>query len=190
MATTKTADTAVREYLMFVADPAQLVDQRTVQKLERRVAAAADPIERLIAIAEHERAIHPDEAPYREAFIAHAKAWATARDVPVAAFEQMGVTSGVLAAAGMTPSRAPRGRTAQAKASKSSVTVDDVKQAARRLRGTFTSADVARVAGGSPMTIRKALGQLIDEGAVRRLGPAKDWSSQGRAPIVYERSND
>ncbi len=189
MATTKNADAAVRDYLRFIDDPAQLVDRRTIEKLERRVAAATDPLDRLIAIAEHERALHPAEAPYREAFVAHAKAWAAARDVSAAAFEQMGVSPAVLSAAGITPPRSTKRRATRARksASRASVPVEDIKSAARKLRGQFSSADVGRAAGGSPMTIRKALSQLVQEGVIRRLGPAPDWSTKGRAPILYER---
>jgi hypothetical protein len=36
------------------------------------------------------------------------------------------------------------------------------------------------------MTVRKAVLELVSEGAVHRLGPAKDWAGRRRAPIVFE----
>jgi hypothetical protein len=187
MATTKTAEAAVREYLRFVDDPTQLVDRRTIEKLEKRIAAATDPLDRLVAIAEHERALHPAEAPYRDAFIAHAKTWAAAHNVSASAFERMGVGTDVLAAAGMMPAHSRNRRLPRKSASGTSVPVEDIKNVARKLPGQFSGADVARAAGGSPMTVRKALNQLVAEGVIRRLGPAPDWSRQGRAPILYQR---
>jgi len=45
---------------------------------------------------------------------------------------------------------------------------------------------VADEVGGSPMTIRKALNELIADGTIERLGPDPDHHELGRAPIVYE----
>ena len=152
---TKQADAAIREYLLFLENPAQLVDQRVAERLERRIETAADPLDRLIAIAEHERAIHPDEIPYRSAFITHAKQWATDHNVSARAFEQMGVASEVLVEAGLSPTdgaRRSRRRLPKSSAtsagkgtSGSGVTMGDVKTAAMKLRGTLLRASSARL---------------------------------------------
>jgi hypothetical protein len=185
MSQTAADDRAVREYLQFVEDPQQLIDAKQVEELESRMAAATDPLDRLIAIAEYERARHPVEDDYRAAFVEHARNWADAHQVTASAFSQLGVSRDVLEAAGLIDSDSaaspPRG-------AKRSVGVEDLVATARRMRGTFRSSDVVDSAGGgSPMTVRKALTQLIDAGELTRLGPDPDWSSKGRAPILYER---
>ena len=40
--------------------------------------------------------------------------------------------------------------------------------------------------GGSPMTVRKGVQALVDDGTIARLGPMRDWAGRGRAPIVFE----
>lgn len=186
MTSTTTADVAVRDYLLFVEDPARLVDHNAVEKFEARMASATDPLERLIAIADHERAIHPDEDSYRAAFIAHAKKWAADHNVTAVAFEKMGVSPEVLSQAGLAPIRRGALGPGVAKERSGSVSVIQVKSAVQQVRGTFHLSEIAIAAGGSPMTIRKAVSELIDEGRVRRIGPDPQWSGKGRAPILYE----
>ncbi len=185
MAKTAADDRAVREYLQFIEDPQQLIDAKQVAELERRMAAATDPLDRLVAIAEYERARHPVEDDYRSAFVEHARSWADTHQVTASAFRQLGVPGDVLEEAGLLESGSPA---SSSRIAKRSVGVEDLIAAARRMRGTFRSSDVVDAAGGgSPMTVRKALTQLIDAGELKRLGPDPDWSSKGRAPILYER---
>jgi predicted ArsR family transcriptional regulator len=92
---------------------------------------------------------------------------------------QAGLASGGWAAAGQSSTKRTAG---------SAVSVDQVKAAVRTVRGTFHMADIARAAGGSPMTIRKALKELTTEGSIRRIGPDPGWSARGRAPTLYERA--
>ena len=187
MNSTKTEEAAIRGYLMFLQDPAQLVDQTLIVKLEQRLSAATDPLDRLIALAEHERALHPDEAPYRAAFIAHARQWAETNNVPATAFEKLGVAVDVLSEAGLAPRQRVHKRTRRAASeSAPSVTTREIKDAISRMQGEFTIGDIAQAAGGSPMTVRKALNEMVEQGQVRRIGPAENWSSKGRAPIMYE----
>jgi hypothetical protein len=53
----------------------------------------------------------------------------------------------------------------------------------------FTTSDIARGAGGSPVTIKKVLDQLIETGRVDKLGPVKDWPNRGRVPVEYALSS-
>jgi DNA-binding GntR family transcriptional regulator len=36
------------------------------------------------------------------------------------------------------------------------------------------------------MTVRKGVQALVSEGAIKRLGPVRDWRGRGRAPIAFE----
>ncbi len=56
----------------------------------------------------------------------------------------------------------------------------------RSLHGTFTMADIHSSVGGSPMTVRKGVQALVDDGTIIRLGPMRSWTGRGRAPIVFE----
>src|SRR5687767_3374069 len=96
-ATTKNdGESAVRQYLLYVEDPGQLRDDTEIQKKTQDVEDAVDPIDKLKAIAELERVSKIDEAPLREGFIAHAKAWAEATGVPATAFRDLKVSDDVL----------------------------------------------------------------------------------------------
>ena len=61
-----------------------------------------------------------------------------------------------------------------------------IKAAAVQMPKQFTLGQVAEKAGGSPVTVRKAVDELIAEGKVAKLGPATDHQGPGRAPTVYE----
>lgn len=184
---------AVREYLLFVENPDQLVDTTKLDALKSAVERATDPIDRLKALAQLEKAQQPSEAGYKEAFIRSAQAWAEANEVPASAFLLLGVERSVLQAAGMltrgrhtgvTPSIRRAGRQSR------NTTSTQIKEAVLRHKRKFTLADLAASAGGSPMTIRKAVNELIDDGSVERLGPDPEWTGQGRAPIVFQRTGN
>ena len=195
MASTTDAETAVRTYLQLVVDPSVLIDTAALDRLEQRIEATADPIDRIKAIAEYERAAHPDVDAYRDAFVKHAKAWAEANGIPTAAFHRMGVKADVLTAAGLAAHdqrrSKGRGRSAAPIASGHGVTAEQIAAAALKQRSRFTSHELADAAGGgSPMTIRKALQDLISSGKVRSLGPHPSWKGRGRAPLLYETVKD
>jgi hypothetical protein len=181
-------ETAVRNYLLFLEDPSKLIDEAQIDGLKQRAVEASDPIERLRAYTELERAQRTDDSKVKLDFILHAKTWAQAHDIEASAFRQLGVKDDVLRSAGLLggtkrgrkPSRSERGAT------RGSVSAEVIKQHVRGRRGTFTLADLSSDVGGSPMTVRKAVQELVSQGTVRRLGPAKDWTGRGRAPIVFE----
>lgn len=184
MSATNTGDHAVREYLLFLENPDHLVDRDQVQKLQERVDASTDPLERLVALAEFERARHPIEDRYRQAFIENAQTWAESNDVPPTAFEQLGVPRDVLQAAGLMSGKPTKQLSASRKPSTSA---EDLKGVIRKMPKRFTARDVVAAAGGgSPMTVRKALSESVDETTIRRVGPDPDWSGRGRAPVLYE----
>lgn len=179
-------EVAVREYLLFLENPEQLVDTAKLDALKGVVDAATDPLERLKALAQLERAQRPRETEYREAFIANVKTWADANAVTGSTFLTVGVDRSALQAAGLLPGKRGRRRAGTPGSSKSTTTAA-IKHAILQRSGTFTLVDVSNEAGGSPMTVRKAVTQLIDAGQVERVGPHPDWRSQGRAPIIFRR---
>jgi hypothetical protein len=84
--TTIDAEGAIRQYLLYLEDPNQLRDEAEIQKKTQAVLDAVDPIQKLKALGELERVAKIEEAPLRDSFVQHAKAWADAQGVPVAAF--------------------------------------------------------------------------------------------------------
>lgn len=180
-------ETAVREYLLFLENPEQLVDHENIASLKAAVTSATDPIEKLKALAQLEKAQQPPEASYRDAFIKSVKLWAETNNVPPSAFVSMGVGHSVLQEAGLVGSRrTPAVRSAR-KTARHATTANQIKEGVLARNEPFTLADIAAEIGGSPMTIRKAVNELADSGQVNRLGPKPDWSGPGRAALLYKR---
>jgi hypothetical protein len=190
------AEGAVRGYLVFLEDPRKLRDEAAIQRLTQAVLVADDPIDKLKALAELERAAQVDEKAVRSAFVEHARAWAEAEAVPVTAFRELGVPDDALREAGFdVPAGSPRrARASRANAAGTgrprarAVPVDEIKAHVLGLDRPFILSDVMSGVGGSPATIRKAVDELVDAGQVTRLGPVPDHSGRGRAPVRYARA--
>jgi hypothetical protein len=182
-------ESAVRQYLLFLQDPAQLRDDDAIQHWTQAVDDATDPIDKLKAIAELERVSSIDEAPLRDGFVTHAKAWATELSIPLTAFRDLRVPDDVLRAAGFdVPTGKGRGRAAAGAGGRQrakAVPVEDIKAFITSQSGTFTLADVMSGVGGSQATVRKALDELITGGQVAKLGPVPGYKGRGRAPLQY-----
>lgn len=187
-------ENAVRTYLLYLEDPATVVDRAAVKQVEAAIRTAKDPIEKLHLITELRRVSEGSEEEIRQAFCAHAKEWAEKNNVDASSFVELGVDAATMRAAGFTvktstaAARAKAGR--QPTNQTRRVRVGDVKaMIVARRPGEFTLAEVAGSSGGSAMTVRRAVEQLIDAGQVERLGPARDWVQQGRAPIIFRRAS-
>jgi hypothetical protein len=189
-------ESAVRRYLAYLADPSSAVDQEAVAEAEAAFAAATDPLGRLHAAADLEKARAADVGAIEEAFVAHAKAYAAAQDIPATAFAAVGVSPEVLVRAGFdvpagrggraSAGRSPGGRSSGAPRA-AQVPVSHLKAVAVQMPKRFTLAQLAdRAGGGSPATVRKAVEELIIEGRVTSLGPVPDHTGPGRAPTQYE----
>jgi len=184
---------AVRLYLMWLDDPQQLVDRARIDSLESQYDRTKDPIDRLRLLGQLERARVSDGSQLEADFVRLAGTWATQNDVPGNAFRQLGVSDDVLAAAGLGSSGRGRGRrrgSARAGAAPArrarAVSTETLRGWMLKHSGPFTVADVTGAAGGSPMTAKKALDELIDAGRVQRLGPVPNWRGRGRAPTAYQ----
>jgi hypothetical protein len=186
-------ESAVRFYLLYLEDPNKLRDGAEIQQKTQAVLDANDPIDKLKALAELERAANVDEAPLRGGFVEHARAWAEAQGVPVAAFRELKVPDDVLREAGFdvpAPRRRARdvGAAANDRQRAKAVTVDEIKTYVLEQSGSFVLADVQGGIGGSIATVRKAVEELVEAEQVERLGPVAGYHGRGRAPVQYSRS--
>jgi len=185
---------AVRLYLTWLEDPQQLVDRTKIESLQSQYDTSKDPIERLRLLGQLERARVADASQLEADFVRLAGSWAEDNDVPGSAFRTLGVADDVLAAAGLDSggrsrkSRSSRsaGRSAGRARRAKAVSTETLRAWMLERSGAFTVADVTGAAGGSPMTAKKALDELIDAGQVERLGPVADWRGRGRAPTAYQ----
>jgi hypothetical protein len=180
---------------LYLEDPNKLRDEVVIQKRTQAVLDARDPIEKLKALGELERAAKVDDVPLRTAFVAHAKSWADAEGVPASAFRELGVPDDVLREAGFElPARGGRDRRSRGveggglRQRAKAVPVDDIKAYVLDQKGTFVLADIMHGVGGSPATVRKAVDELVEAGQVERLGPMPGYTGRGRAPVQYSRS--
>jgi hypothetical protein len=191
-ATKSEAEAAVRQYLLYLDDPAKLRDESEIQKRTKAVLDAADPIEKLKALADLERVANIDEKPLREGFIANAKTWAEEQGIPLAAFRELKVGDDVLRAAGFdvpaSRSRRRGGAAGEGRQRAKAVPVEDIKAFILQQKGTFLLVDVINGVGGSQATVRKAIDELIGAGDVEKLGPVPDYQGRGRAPLQYKRA--
>ncbi|HET6953252.1 MAG TPA: hypothetical protein VFI47_22925 [Acidimicrobiales bacterium] len=185
----------VRQYLLFLDDPGKLRDPAEIQRRTQAVLAADDPIAKLKALAELERAATVEEEPLRKGFIDHARAWAEGEGVPAGAFRELGVPDDVLRSAGFEVPEGRPGRTrggsdrrnGEARPRARAVTVDQIKAHLLDRAEPFILADVMGAIGGSPATVRKAVDELVEAGRVVRLGVDPNHEGRGRAPIRYRR---
>jgi hypothetical protein len=190
---TTSPEEAIRSYLVFLDDPSKLRDEGEVQRRTLAVLEANDPIEKLKALAALEKAAAIDEKALREGFIEHSLEWAAANGISVKAFRELKVPAEVLAAAGfeVTPERSRRSVAASAGSPgepgqrRPAVSTTDIKEAVLTFVEPFTLNVVMEKVGGSPMTVRKAVEDLIADGKVERQGPVPGYSGRGRAPIQY-----
>ena len=186
---TSPEETAVREYLVWITDPSQLIDAELVARLEGEAAAATDPIAKLRALSRLEHAKAVDGERFKLSFIKHAKQWSDDNQITAAAFRELGVDDTILRAAGIglttASARRPSNPAGTPSAHIRSVSSGQIKAEVSAWVGEFTLGDVVTKVGGSPMTVRKAVDELVETGVVHRLGPLQHHTGRGRAPIVY-----
>jgi hypothetical protein len=181
------AEHAIRQYLRYLDDPDQLRDEDAIAKAQEDVDNAVDPLDKLKALAQLEQVSVIHEEPLRAEFVDYAKAWAHAVNVPVSAFVALHVPADVLDEAGFDIKPAKSNHRSSGTPSKRAkpVRLDDIKAWITRQSGTFTTVDISAGVGGSPMTQRAAINQLVEAGAVEGLGPLPTYTGVGRAPHHY-----
>ncbi|MBM3684751.1 MAG: hypothetical protein FJW83_09490 [Actinobacteria bacterium] len=192
MSSDRTAEDAVRRYLQYLADPDSAVDQAVVARLEADVAAATDVIDRLVALSQLRAARNVDESTLRDAFVRHARTFATERGVDAAAFLTMGVQPQTLREAGFdvggvptTPTRTRRPVPTRTRARRPSVQASRIAEGLAGRTTEFTLGAVMAEFGGTPVTVRKAVEGLVEAGRAERLGPDPAHRGPGRAPVRF-----
>ena len=184
---------AVRLYLLYLENPESLRNEAEIKRLEEDVTRAKDPIDKARALAALHRARNVDGRTFRADFVRHAKAWADDNDIPAEVLGELGVPHADLVEAGLVAPRTPAVRITRLprvgppKTRAKQVRLETIVGFVRGLTGTFVLSDVQKDVGGSPMTVRKAVEELVRSGEVERLGPQENWSGKGRAPNVYRR---
>lgn len=183
------AEEAVRNYLVVLKDPDSLRDEERVSELEAQLGSTTDPIERVMLQQQLREARRPETHHYEDAFVTHAKAWADAHGISVAAFLAEGVAPAVLRRAGFSVSGARAGRRGDRRGRKatgrSRVSADQVRAALPR--GSFTAKDVQEATGASPAVVRRVIQEETAAGNVAAAGPDPDHQGPGRAPVIYKR---
>ena len=183
-------DSEVRSYLVAITDPQSLIDMREVERLERAAEDTNDPIEKLKVLTSLERSRRVDISALEQAFVIAARRWAEENGIDPVAFRAFGVDERVLVKAGLssadqTPAAVRRGQPRAVPPGTRQVRVEVVRNHIKRRSGSFSLADIAAAVGGSPMTIRRAVTDLISEGKLERLGADPGHTGRGRAPIHY-----
>lgn len=176
------AESAVRRYMAFLADPDSARDGDAIAAAEADLAKAKDPIDALRAEAALERARTADGSELRAAFVRHARSWAQREGISAAAFRNQNVPEEDLVAAGIVD--AGKGRRSRGRAPR--LDVDEV--AGKLPKGTFTLRDFAEAIDREPGTARRYVQQLVDRGTVTDLGDDPNHDGRGRAPRLYKRA--
>jgi hypothetical protein len=179
-------DSAIRNYLNYLANPSSAINQSAIDAAEAAVASASDVLERVKALSRLDAAKHVDGSALRDGFIANAAAWATDNQVSPSAFRQLGVSESDLVSAGVVV-KGVRGRKAGKTLGgpkRSRTSIPDVR--AMIPHGRFTISELIRASGASVATVRKAIDLHIADGKVVSHGPDANHANRGRAPIIFE----
>jgi hypothetical protein len=177
-------ETAVRAYLNYLQDPDSLVDDDKIATLDKEVAAAQDPIDRLMAMAALHRARQADPSSLIDDFTKNARAWAAAEGVPESAFREMNVPDDVLRAAGFGKVRKGQaGKSAPSRQKRQRVSTADLRDGILAFDGPFTIRDVSERIGGSPLTVKQMIATLEEQGNLQPAG--EKHGSRGRAAKTW-----
>lgn len=176
---------AVRRYLLGLSNPDALIDHAEVDRLQGLFAGEPDPVERLRLFSRWERASRVDLGSLEVGFVGHARAFASANDIPTSAFVSMGVPRRVLVAAGMLPSVSKKRNVRRPGPQQRRVSASAVASATPD--AVFTAAELANRSGGSVELARKVLADLVGSKMVEVVDPPSDWVGVGRAPVFYRR---
>lgn len=184
MAVSQSLEEAVRSYLLAIKNPAALRDEGQLTELESALATEDDPLERvrLRAKLSRARAITPED--FEPGFVDAAAAWADANGVSTDAFVAEGVAEDVLVRAGLLAAPASRAR-ARRPAGRTRVPAGQVRDEIRGQADAFTTGDIVALTGASVATVRKIIGELLEERILVEEGPDPAHEGRGRAPTLY-----
>lgn len=182
----KNAEAAVRSYLTALRDPSSLRDEPRMLQLQTQLENSSDELERLQLRQQLLDLETPSIEQHENEFITHAKAWAEEHGITARAFEAEGVPAQVLRKAGLAPTGRGRRGGGGRRATRSRVTVDQVRQAIPD--GTFTIKSLQEASGASPAVVRKVVAEELASGRLTEEGSDPDHRGPGRAPTLYKKS--
>lgn len=187
------AESAVRDYLRALQDPASLRDDDQIKHLTEQLSKSEDGVERLRLRQLLMDAEAPSIERYEEGFVTHAKAWAEEQSISAKAFSDEGVDTDVLRRAGFNVADGRRrGRPARSgggtvtRVRRSRVTSEDIRNAIPQ--GAFTIKTLQDVSGASPAVVRKVVQEEAEAGRLTSDGTDPDHRGPGRAPILYRKA--
>lgn len=179
-------ENAIRNYLTAIKDPKSLRDDDHIAGIEKELAAASDPVERVKLRQQLQDARTPSAERFEEAFVAHARDWADSHGISAAAFLAEGVPTSVLRRAGFSVRGGRRGPGRPRKhTGRSRVSAEEVRAALPR--GTFTIRTVQEATGASTGVVRRVIQEELEAGNLATAGADPDHKGPGRAPTLYKR---
>jgi hypothetical protein len=188
--TDQAAETAVRQYLLFLTSPDSLRDEQRIAELQSVVDTTTDPIEKLKALSALEDAKAVDGERLRAEFVAQARNYVAGQGIRVDAFRTMGVAEDVLRDAGLVEGRTPRSASTDGRRKIGGnrrmprLNLDDVEAAVPQ--GDFKLADLAAAIDREVATTRNYLIRLVADGKVVEVG--EDASGRGKPAKIYRRA--
>lgn len=175
---------AIKAYLLYLEDPEQVIDRHQVAAAERAVAAATNPVEKVLALSQLERARKPDVDMLRAGFVAHAATWAQRHGATARAFAEAGVPADVLKDAGLDLNATPP----PAVPSRRTVSNETLLRTVPRGKD-FRVSEYAALGNVTMSRARDQLAQLVRADRVRVVGPDPTWPGPGQPPLLYRATN-
>jgi len=184
------SETAIRNYLVALRDPAALRDEESITRLRQSLDSASDQLERLQLQQQILDLSNPSTERFEEEFVTHARAWADKHGISARAFAAEGVPSAVLRKAGFggvgrgrDARRAPRG--ARGHRGRPRVRAEDVRAAIPS--GSFTVKQLQDASGASPAVVRRVVQEELEAKRLEDAGVQESHVGPGRAPRLYRR---
>ncbi len=178
---------AIARYLHALADPAARVDQAQLEKLQKQLETARDPLKRVKLRVELLRAQKGDLAPLEEAFIEALPAWIRSEGLSPAearaALRAEGVPRAVLDKA----LKSRRKRRSRPRKTSPRAGRDAVDAALEAQRGAFTLKELATASGASYQLVRKFVRERLQAQQVKELGPDPAYQGRGKPPVRYQK---
>lgn len=180
------AESAVRNYLTALKNPAALRDDERIAKLQQQLEETQDEVERLHLRQQIRQAQTPPVERYENEFVTHAKRWAEEQGLSAEVFAEEGVSDEVLRRAGFRRGGERRQRSPRRSRGRTRVSADEVR-AAIASKDTFTIKSLEQQTGASVGMIRNVVNEEEEAGRVVREGTDPDHVGPGRAPTLYRR---
>ncbi|CAN5250819.1 hypothetical protein BH20ACT9_BH20ACT9_16980 [soil metagenome] len=184
------AETAIRNYLVALRDPAALRDDESITRLQQSLDSSSDQLDRLQLQQQILDLSNPSTERFEEEFVTHARAWADKHGISARAFAAEGVPPAVLRKAGFGGVGRGRDATRATRAAggrrgRTRVRAEDVRAAIPS--GPFTVKQLQETSGASPAVVRRVVQEDLKAKALKDAGVQESHAGPGRAPRLYSR---